>query len=851
MLIFEYRVWGYILKKKIKNKLNLEAAMEMKYKIDGMGCQSCVRKIEKGVGEIDGVISANVNLITEILTVDTEVAKEKIITTVVDLGFEIEELVEEKQEETKDVIAGIKGLNCQSCVNKVETNLRKKEGIEKIEVNLATEKVSIRYNKKLIKLSEIKVEVKNLGFEIVEEEKSTKEVFDEKKMKLQKEWKVFMAVMALSIPVFYVSMGHMVGMWVPRVICPDHNPVSFALFQMILTIPVIYLCRGFYTRGIKSLINRAPSMDSLVALGTGAAFIYSLYGTYRIMDGDMSYIHLLYFESAVVILALIKLGKYLEEMSKGRTSEAIRKLMDLQPATANLKRGSEIVVVGIDEVVVGDILLVKPGEGIPVDAKVVDGKSSVDESMLTGESMPVSKRKGDKVVGASINQKGSLEVEVTAIGEDTALARIIKLVEDAQGSKAPIAKMADTISGYFVPVVMGIASISSIIWYILGSRGVVELHESAPVFALTILISVLVIACPCSLGLATPTAIMVGTGRGAEMGILIKGGEALEMTHRGEIVVFDKTGTITNGKPVVTDVLTKNIDEGELLRLVGSLEVHSEHPLGEAIVKELEEAGTEVFPVTEFHSITGKGIEGIVDGKKVAVGNKRLLEDRNIGVELEKEIDDLASEGKTPVMIVVDESFAGVIAVADTLKENSHKAVKVLKDMGLRVVMITGDNEKTARAIGEKVGIDEILAEVLPEGKSSEIKKLQGDEKRKVIMVGDGINDAPALAQADIGIAIGNGTDIAIESADVVLMKNDIVDVARSIELSHATMKNIKQNLFWAFAYNTLGIPVAAGGLYLITGHLLDPMIAGGAMAMSSVSVVSNALRLKGFKSRV
>ena len=825
--------------------------MEMKYKITGMGCQSCVRKIEKGVGEIDGVILANVNLITEILTVETEIGEEKIVTTVVDLGFEIEKLVEDKKEEIQEVILGIKGLNCQSCVNKVETNLRKKEGIEKVDVNLAIEKISLRYNKKLIKLSEIKVEVKNLGFEIIEEERSTKEVFDEKKIKLQKEWNIFVTVMALSIPVFYVSMGHMMGMWVPRAINPDYNAVSFALFQMMLTIPVIYLCRGFYTRGIKNLIKRSPSMDSLVALGTGAAFIYSIYGTYRIIDGDMSYIHLLYFESAVVILALIKLGKYLEEMSKGRTSEAIRKLMDLQPATANLKRGSEIVVVGIDEVVVGDVLLVKPGEGIPVDAKVVDGKSSVDESMLTGESMPASKRKGDKVVGASINQKGSLEIEVIAIGEDTALARIIKLVEDAQGSKAPIAKMADTISGYFVPMVMGIAVISSLIWYILGSRGVVELHESTPVFALTILISVLVIACPCSLGLATPTAIMVGTGRGAEMGILIKGGEALEMTHRSDVVVFDKTGTITNGKPVVTDIISHNIEEMELIRLVGSLEVHSEHPLGEAIVKYLEKAGGKVSSVKEFNSITGKGIEGIVDGKKVAVGNRKLLEDKNIDIELIEEINALAEEGKTPILLVVDDRFAGVIAVADTLKENSKEAVKVLKNMGLRVVMITGDNEKTARAIGEKVGIDEILAEVLPEGKSTEVRKLQEDGKRKVIMVGDGINDAPALAQADIGIAIGNGTDIAIESADVVLMKNDIADVARAIELSHATMKNIKQNLFWAFAYNTLGIPVAAGGLYLVTGHLLDPMIAGGAMAMSSASVVSNALRLKRFKSRV
>jgi len=828
--------------------------MEVKFKITGMGCQSCVRKIESGVGQMKGIVSAGVNLIMEVLTVDVnedEVTPAEIIAVLEDLGFQGEEIVLKEREETlEEKIVGIRGLNCQSCVRKVETNIIKIEGVEKVEVNLTTEKLTLSYDRKSVKFSEIKNGIEDLGFQLVEERVSTKEAFDEKKLKLAMEWKKFILIISLSIPVFYISMGHMMGMWVPRAINPDYNGVSFAMFQMILTIPVLYLCRDFYTRGLKSLIKKAPNMDSLVALGTGAAFIYSIYGTYRILDGDLSYVHLLYFESAVVILALIKLGKYLEEVSKGRTSEAIRKLMDLQPVTANLKRGDRIVVVGIDEVVKGDLLLVKPGERVPVDGLVVRGKSSVDEAMLTGESMPVSKSVGDSVVGASINMQGSIDIEVTATGEDTALAKIIKLVEDAQGSKAPIAKMADVISGYFVPVVMGIAALSSLVWYYLGSRGVVELHETPGVFALTILISVLVIACPCSLGLATPTAIMVGTGRGAEMGILIKGGEALEMTHRGDIIVFDKTGTITEGKPVVTDIINHNIEKIELIQLLGSLEGHSEHPLGEAVVRYLKEKEIPVLPVEEFNSITGKGIEGISGGRRIAAGNMRLLEDMEVEAELVDEIHRLADEGKTPVMIVVEGEFAGVVGIADTLKENSQEAVKLLKEMGMRVAMITGDNEKTARAIARKAGIEEVLAEVLPEGKALEVKKLQ-EQGNKVIMVGDGINDAPALAQADIGVAIGNGTDIAIESAEVVLMKNDITDVARAIELSHATMRNIKQNLFWAFAYNTLGIPIAAGGLYLITGHLLDPMIAGGAMAMSSVSVVSNALRLKRFKAKV
>ena len=827
--------------------------MEKKFKITGMGCQSCARKIEDGVGSMAGIERAGVNLIMEVLTVEIDegiISAGEIIEKIKDLGFGAEEIIPEEKNKVEEVSVGIKGLGCQSCVRKIESNMNKVEGIERIEVNLTTEKAKINYNGKKIKMSEIKQGIEDLGFEIVTEKVPTKEAFDEKKEKLEWEWKKFLWVISLSIPVFYVSMGHMIGMWVPNIINPDYRGVNFALFQLLLTLPVLWLCRDFYTRGIKSLIKGAPNMDSLVALGTGSAFVYSIYGTYRILTGDMNYVHLLYFESAVVILALIKLGKYLEEVSKGKTSEAIRKLMDLKPGTANLKRGDRIIIVGVEEIVEGDILLVKPGERIPADGRVIKGKSSVDESMLTGESMPVSRRSGDNVVGASINKHGSLEVVVTAVGEDTALAKIIKLVEDAQGSKAPIAKMADVISGYFVPAVMAIAVSSAGLWYLLGSRGGVELHENPVVFSLTILISVLVIACPCSLGLATPTAIMVGTGRGAELGILIKGGEALELTHRGDVVVFDKTGTITEGKPVVTDVISEGIDEERVVELLAGLESHSEHPLGEAVVDYARTKGVPILAIDDFVSITGKGVEGMVDGRKILAGNVKLMQDRGIQVSLTDKVEELAQEGKTPILVAVDGKFAAVVGIADTLKENSKKAVKVLKDMGIKVAMITGDNEKTARAIARKAGIVEVLAEVLPEGKSEEIKKLQNNGQ-KVIMVGDGINDAPALAQADIGIAIGSGTDVAIESAEIVLMKNDITDVARAIELSHATIRNIKQNLFWAFAYNTLGIPIAAGGLYLITGHLLDPMIAGGAMAMSSVSVVSNALRLKRFESRI
>ncbi len=773
----------------------------------------------------------------------------------------------------------------------------------------------------------------------------------------------FIIAVGFSVPLFYIAMGPMIskpfGPWpVPSIIDPMINPLNYALIQMILVIPVMIAGYKFYVNGFKSLINRNPNMDTLVAIGTSAAFLYSAYTTFKIATTTMEVNHghhQLYFESAGIIIALILLGKYLESRSKGKTGEAIKKLMGLQPKTALIVKGNQEIEIPIDEVEVGDIIIVKPGSKIPVDGVVVEGHTSVDESMLTGESIPVEKNVGDNVTGASINKNGVIKFRAEKVGSDTVLAQIIKLVEDAQGKKAPIAALADTVSGYFVPTVIIIALVSATLWFIVGNK---DLE-----FVLTIFISVLVIACPCALGLATPTAIMVGTGKGAENGILIKSGEALELAHKVDTVIFDKTGTITEGKPTVTDIITTNdideryliqlavsaeknsehpvdtvifdktgtitegkptvtdiittndIDERYLIQLAVSAEKNSEHPLGEAIVKygeenniefkkvELgeaivkygEENNIEFKKVEEFKAIPGHGIEVTIDSKVILLGNKKLMNDKNIalgsledksdelayvgkkaipghGIEvtidskvillgnkklmndknialgsLEDKSDELAYVGKTPMYISIDNTLGGIIAVADTVKENSKKSIEKLHEMGIKVAMVTGDNKKTADAIAKEVGIDIVVSEVLPKDKSNEVKKLQ-EQGKFVAMVGDGINDAPALAQADIGIAIGSGTDVAMESADIVLMKSDLMDVPTSIKLSNETIKNIKQNLFWAFGYNTIGIPIAAGLLYIFGGPLLNPMFAAAAMSLSSVSVVTNALRLKNFK---
>lgn len=821
--------------------------MKKSYQLGGVSCQVCVNKIEKKLSKLDGMKEAVVNLSTEKLSVDYDesLLKDETITEVVKkLGYEIEE-----ESDLKDVELDIDGISCQVCVNKIEKKVSKLNGVKSVIVNLANSRGKIVYDSDVIKLSEILEVMKKMGYTGTKHEESSENLKDkEKEEHLKREFLEFKIAIVFSAVVFYIAMGTMVGLPVPSIISPDINPLNFAIIQFILALPVVYIGRRFYTVGIKQLFMRSPSMDSLIATGTGSALLYSIYGTFKIAEGNYHYVHSLYYESAVVILALILLGKYLEGVSKGKTSEAIKKLMSLKSKKANLVRNGEIVQVDIEEVEKGEILLVKPGESIPVDGKVIDGNSTVDESMLTGESIPIDKAAGDIVYGASINKNGSLKIEATAVGKDTVISKIIKLVENAQGSKAPIAKIADKVSAYFVPIVMVIATAAGIIWYYLGSRGIVEINNTPSIFALTIFISVMVIACPCSLGLATPTAIMVGTGRGAELGILIKSGEALEKAHKVNTVVFDKTGTLTEGKPKVTDILTmEGYKENDTLQIAGALELHSEHPLGEAIVEEAKNRGL-VFPqVNDFISITGQGVYGKIEESEVLIGNVKLMKAKNIEITMKKELDELASQGKTPMYMAIDGKFLGIIAVADVMKEEAVDTIKELKERGYKIGMITGDNKITAEAIGKQVGIDMIFAEVTPEDKYLKVKELQ-EEGYNVAMVGDGINDSPALVQADVGIAIGGGTDIAMESADIVLMKRNLKDVLTAMDLSNATIRNIKQNLFWAFIYNTLGIPIAAGVLYPFTGHLLNPMIAGGAMAMSSVSVVTNALRLKNFK---
>lgn len=816
---------------------------EKVFKITGMTCAACSKAVDRAITKLDGVMEHNVNLVTELMTIafdESKLTENDIIKAVEKAGYQAAEV-----SNSKEVIIPIGGMTCAACAKAIERALGKLEGIESVSVNLATEKAALKYNPEKLRLSEIKQAISKAGYQALEIENKNK--VDEDKLRKEKEirtlWTKFIVSAIFSIPLLYIAMGPMVTWWnvpIPAWLEPMQYPLTYALVEILLVIPVVIAGYRFYTVGYKALWHRSPNMDSLIAIGTTAAVVYSLYSTYKIYTGNFMYVEDLYFETAGVIITLILLGKSLEAVSKGRTSEAIKKLMGLAPKTAVVIQDDKEIEIPIEEVEVGDIILVKPGEKIPVDGEVVDGLTSIDESMLTGESMPVEKKIGDKVFGASINKNGSIKFKATKIGSDTALAQIIKLVEDAQGSKAPIAQMADIVSGYFVPTVFVIAMVSAIVWLLAGQDAV---------FALKVFIAVLVIACPCALGLATPTAIMVGTGKGAEYGVLIKGGEALETAHKINTIVFDKTGTITEGRPEVTDVITTSIiDDSTLLQLAASAEKGSEHPLGEAIVRGAENKGLEIKKVDTFNAIPGHGIEVSIEGKNMLLGNRKLMLDRAIALEvLEEQSDKLASEGKTPMYISIDNSLAGIIAVADVVKESSAKAIEKLHKMGIEVAMITGDNRRTAEAIAKQVGIDRVLAEVLPQDKASEVKKLQ-DEGKKVAMVGDGINDAPALAQADIGIAIGSGTDVAMESADIVLMRSDLMDVPTAIQLSKSTIRNIKQNLFWAFGYNVAGIPIAAGVLYALGGPLLNPVFAAAAMSLSSVSVLTNALRLKGFK---
>ena len=804
------------------------------FKIEGMSCSACANRVERVVKKMNGVEEASVNFATETLLVkfdDAKIDAPKIEEAIVKAGYSV-------RKDMRDYTFKVEGMSCSACANRVERITKKIDGVESANVNFATEKLTVRVDAEKVRYSDIKLAVDKAGFKLIKEEDQIKEVSkkkDESKILLNR----FIFSLIFTVPLLIISMGHMVGMPLPSIIDPMKNPLNFALVQLVLTIPVMVAGYKFYKIGYKNLFKLSPNMDSLIAIGTSAAVAYGLFAIYKILNGETQYAMHLYFESAVVILTLITLGKYLEAVSKGKTSEAIKKLMGLAPKTATIIKNGKEVSIPIEEVIVGDIILVKPGEKLPVDGEIIEGSTSIDESMLTGESIPVEKNIGSTVIGASINKAGFIKYKATKVGKDTALAQIVKLVEEAQGTKAPIAKMADIIAAYFVPTVMALAIIAAVGWLIAGE---------STVFALTIFISVLVIACPCALGLATPTAIMVGTGKGAENGVLIKGGEALETTYKIDTIVFDKTGTITEGKPKVTDIICNGIKEEEVLVLAASAEKGSEHPLGEAIVREAEDRSLEFKSLEHFKAVPGHGIEVTIEGKDILLGNKKLMIENNINIEsLHVESDRLATEGKTPMYIAINNKLSGIIAVADTVKENSKAAIEELKKMNVNVAMITGDNKKTAEAIAKSVGIDIVLAEVLPEDKANEVKKLQG-QNRKVAMVGDGINDAPALVQADVGIAIGSGTDVAIESADIVLMKSDLKDVVTAIRLSKATIKNIKENLFWAFGYNVLGIPVAMGVLHIFGGPLLNPMIAAAAMSFSSVSVLLNALRLKKFK---
>ena len=738
----------------------------------------------------------------------------------------------------------IEGMSCASCAMTIENAVSKIPGVHKASVNLATEIMTVEANDSVTPEDIAKV-VDGVGYSARPRGKSVEEELEEKNEKKEahlREMKRNLTISAIfTVPLLFIAMADMVGIPMPAFLSPMQSPVSYALIQLALVLPIIWLGRRFFVDGFKALSKGHPNMDSLVALGTSAAFVYSLYGTYHVLEGHAHFAMNLYYESAGVILTLITLGKYFEDVSKGKTSMAIQTLVGLAPKMATVLRDGQEVEVPVEEVQVGDLIRVKPGEKVPVDGVVTEGNSTVDESMLTGESIPVSKAVGDEVIGASLNKTGSFILKATKIGKDTALSQIIQLVEQAQGSKAPIAKLADKVSGVFVPIVIVLALVSGLAWYFLG--------QESWVFALTITISVLVIACPCALGLATPTAIMVGTGKGAENGILLKSGEALEEANHVNMVVFDKTGTITNGTPVVTDVVTAdNTDADALIRLAASLEVASEHPLGEAIVAKAKEQGAALEEVTNFEAIPGFGIKGHVGETLVFLGNEKWMRENGLAnVEMNEKANRFAEQGKTPLYIGYNDAVQGLIVVADTVKESSARAIQTLHEMGIQVAMMTGDHERTAQAIAAEVGIDRVFSEVLPQDKANYVSKLQ-EEGYIVAMVGDGINDAPALAQAQVGIAIGTGTDVAIESADAVLMKSDLMDVPAMLKLSRATIRNIKENLFWAFAYNVIGIPFAMGVLHLFGGPLLNPMIAGAAMSFSSVSVVLNALRLKRWK---
>ena len=749
-----------------------------------------------------------------------------------------EEIVMEKKEYK------LSGMTCASCAMTVEMAVKDLETVEDVNVNLATERLSL-IPKEGFDSQQVLDAVAEAGYQAEEKGKDRPSEVNEEAVAraqaLRRKKQELLILLLTTLPLLYISMGSMVGLPLPSFLDHMAHPLVFVLSQLLLTLPAVWIGRGFYQRGFRNLIKKHPNMDSLIAVGTSAAFLYSLYSVSQVFLGHHPFVHQLYFESVAVIITLILLGKYMESSAKGRTSQAIQSLLELVPSQATVIRYGEAVTIDTEDIRVGDIIRIRPGERMPVDGLVTDGQTFVDESMMTGESVPIEKKVGDTITSATINQNGSIDYQATRVGSDTTLAQIVRLVEEAQGSKAPISALADKISLYFVPIVLSLATLSAFGWYFLAGESLS--------FSLSIFIAVLVIACPCALGLATPTAIMVGTGKGAENGILIKSGQALEAAYQLDTIVLDKTGTITVGKPSLTDLLPLGaFNRSDLLQLIASAEQHSEHPLAQAILEAAEEEGLDLLPVSHFEAIVGRGLSAQVEGRQLLVGNESLMKEKNIDSSaFQEQLLELSQEGKTAMFVAVDGQLAGIIAVADEMKSSSLSAVQELQSMGLEVIMLTGDREETATAIAQKAGIQKVIAGVLPDGKAAAIKNLQ-EAGKKLAMVGDGINDAPALVQADVGIAIGSGADVAIESADVVLMHSDLQDVVKAIKLSQATIRNIKENLFWAFAYNTLGIPIAMGLLHLLGGPLLNPMLAGLAMSLSSVSVVANALRLGRFK---
>ena len=749
----------------------------------------------------------------------------------------------------------VTGMTCSACSSRVEKCVSKLEGVNEVSVNLLTNSMQVEFNDAVIQEQGIIDAVVHAGYGASVQGKKkasdTRESLKENKKNPVQEHMEYMKKRTIwsfifLIPLMYVSMGHMIGLPLPGFLHGTVNAVGFAMTQFLLCIPVIYINRAYYTKGFSTLLHGAPNMDTLIAVGSAASLVYGVFAIYRmgyglgVQDMDLvnRYLHDLYFESAVMILALINIGKYLEARSKGKTSEAINKLMDMAPKTAFAERNGTVVEIPAEEIQIGDILQVKPGSSVPADGVVLEGVTSIDEAAITGESIPVQKVPGDSVIAATMNKAGFFRMKASKVGDDTTFSQIIRLVEDASASKAPIAKIADKIAGVFVPIVMTIALITAVVWLLAGAE-----FE----FALSCAISVLVISCPCALGLATPVAIMVGTGKGAENGILIKSGEALEVTHNIQSVVLDKTGTITQGKPAVTDIHGVKTDSKELLKIAAAMEKKSEHPLAEAVLAKAEEEKISLPEASEFSAVAGMGIEAVIEGKKYYAGNLRLMKEKGIDCTGIKDyLETLTGEGKTPLLFADEKELLGVVGAADIVKSTSAQAIRELKKMGIQVIMLTGDNERTAKAIQRQLDIDTVIAEVLPQDKEREVAKLQ-ENGQKVAMVGDGINDAPALARADVGIAIGAGTDVAIESADIVLMKNDLLDVVTAISLSKAVIRNIKENLFWAFFYNVCGIPLAAGVFYTALGLKLSPMFGAAAMSLSSLFVVSNALRLRFF----